>query len=134
MRCVTCKEPMIVLEIDQVELDFCLSCAGIWLDSGELELLIADPSQMRAALILAANEKAKNAGSRKCPICRKRMDILKIGASSPIEIDCCPKNHGFWFDRGELEQIMSVLDKNNHSQVAQLLSNMFSDVGHKTKG
>ncbi len=40
MNCPVCKEPMIVLELDEVEIDHCISCGGIWLDAGELELLI----------------------------------------------------------------------------------------------
>ena len=41
MDCPVCKnEPMIVLELNDVEIDYCLSCKGIWLDTGELELLL----------------------------------------------------------------------------------------------
>ena len=42
MKCPVCKEPMIVLELDEVEIDYCTSCGGIWLDAGELDLLIED--------------------------------------------------------------------------------------------
>jgi len=31
---------MIVVEYHEVELDYCHSCKGVWLDSGELELLM----------------------------------------------------------------------------------------------
>ena len=33
---------MLVLELDQVETDYCPNCQGIWLDSGELELFLED--------------------------------------------------------------------------------------------
>ena len=41
MNCPVCKnEPMVVLELRGVEIDYCLKCKGIWLDKGELELLL----------------------------------------------------------------------------------------------
>ncbi len=40
MNCPVCKEPLIVLELEQIEVDYCTRCAGVWLDAGELELLL----------------------------------------------------------------------------------------------
>ena len=40
MNCPVCKEPMLVLELDKIEIDHCINCGGIWLDNGELELLL----------------------------------------------------------------------------------------------
>ena len=37
--CPACKEPMVVFELDGVEIDRCLRCAGTWLDAGEIEQL-----------------------------------------------------------------------------------------------
>jgi Zn-finger nucleic acid-binding protein len=36
---------MIILELDKVEIDHCLLCGGIWLDEGELELLLEGTSE-----------------------------------------------------------------------------------------
>src|SRR5438093_899662 len=35
--CPQCRQPMLVFELDGVEIDRCLSCRGTWLDAGELE-------------------------------------------------------------------------------------------------
>ena len=40
MNCPHCKEPMIILELNEVEIDYCHDCSGIWLDAGELDLLL----------------------------------------------------------------------------------------------
>ena len=40
MDCPVCKNAMITMELDEVEVDHCLDCGGIWLDSGELEMLL----------------------------------------------------------------------------------------------
>ncbi|MCK7521491.1 MAG: zf-TFIIB domain-containing protein [Ignavibacteriales bacterium] len=29
-----------MLELEQIEVDYCTSCEGVWLDAGELELLL----------------------------------------------------------------------------------------------
>ena len=36
---------MITLELEDVEIDHCLDCGGIWLDAGELELLLDEPEK-----------------------------------------------------------------------------------------
>ena len=50
MDCPTCHNAMITLELADVEIDHCTSCGGIWLDSGELELLLDDPAQAKRLL------------------------------------------------------------------------------------
>jgi len=42
MDCPVCNNAMITLELDQVEIDHCTECGGIWLDAGELETLLGD--------------------------------------------------------------------------------------------
>ena len=36
---------MITLELQEVEIDYCTDCGGIWLDAGELELLLGEPEK-----------------------------------------------------------------------------------------
>lgn len=40
MDCPACTEPMIVMELNEIEIDHCIACQGIWFDAGELELLL----------------------------------------------------------------------------------------------
>ena len=37
--CPVCDEPLLIVEFEDVEADYCASCLGVWLDEGELELL-----------------------------------------------------------------------------------------------
>ena len=50
MDCPVCKNAMITLELSDVEVDHCVNCGGIWLDAGELELLLQQ-AQAAAQLI-----------------------------------------------------------------------------------
>ena len=95
MDCPVCKQSaMIVLELDEVEVDYCCDCEGIWLDAGELELLLGGASQSEA--LLASFQPADTPEQkRKCPICLKKMDKVLIGNADMQElIDRCGHNHG----------------------------------------
>ena len=54
MHCPVCKDPQLVISERQgIEIDYCPSCRGVWLDRGELDKLIdkatesSQPVQMR---------------------------------------------------------------------------------------
>ena len=84
MRCPVDKSDMIVVEHQKIELDYCLKCAGVWLDSGELDLLVfcfeGRRSQFDPMLRFSAQRAAQVSESkRKCPICRRNMDKVWIG-------------------------------------------------------
>jgi uncharacterized protein len=40
MLCPTCKIPLVMAERQGVEIDYCPTCRGIWLDRGELDKII----------------------------------------------------------------------------------------------
>jgi len=50
MDCPVCKNAMITLELQEVEIDYCTDCGGIWLDAGELELLLGEPEKAKQLL------------------------------------------------------------------------------------
>jgi len=126
MDCPKCKEPMIVLELDQVEIDYCISCEGIWLDAGELELLLEDSEVKDKFLATFKIDPANREKKVKCPVCHKHMEKILCGESKDVLIDRCRKNHGLWFDKGELHNVieMGTLDENN--KIVGLLNDMFA--------
>jgi Zn-finger nucleic acid-binding protein len=45
MHCPVCKDPQLVISERQgIEIDYCPSCRGVWLDRGELDKLIEKAS------------------------------------------------------------------------------------------
>jgi len=40
MLCPTCKTPLTMSERQGIEIDYCPSCRGVWLDRGELDKII----------------------------------------------------------------------------------------------
>lgn len=106
MNCPACKEPLIALECEEVEVDYCVVCKGVWLDAGELELLFGD-RQLAEGFMTAGNREAtKDAKKRRCPECDKRMELWVTGGDHPVTYDKCPRGDGLWFDNGELVTVL----------------------------
>lgn len=120
---------MIILELHEVEIDYCTQCNGIWLDEGELELLCASGENANQFLRELKSAKKTAEASRKCPICRKKMAKVLFGENGDIMVDKCTKNHGIWFDDGELIQTVELLSKesNQSGAIAALLKDMFTN-------
>ncbi len=106
MDCPVCKEPMIVLEYDEVEVDYCVLCHGVWLDAGELDLLFGDRAITEGFLNSGNPRAAGGEAVRKCPICRKGMEKRVTGGAEPVVYDACPRDDGLWFDQGELGTVL----------------------------
>ena len=124
--CPVCKNAMITLELAEVEIDYCTNCGGIWLDAGELELLLGEREKSEQLLDSFKINLAYKENRRKCPICLKKMQKIIVGTSAPLLlIDKCPRGDGLWFDKGELQDIFdrAKLDKDN--KIQKLLADMF---------
>lgn len=132
MDCPACKEPMVVLELNQVEIDHCISCRGVWLDRGELELLL-ESSEERDSLLssFAVGRRGSREKDRRCPICLKRMEKVFCGTEKKVLIDKCRKNDGIWFDAGELEEIIRMGSFGKNNKVLNLLKDMFGSKSSK---
>ncbi len=115
MNCPVDKSPMLVVEHNKIELDYCPSCHGVWFDAGELGLLMATLGMSDAADVMgeAGSNRVQTAEKpRRCPICREPMRKTTVGDRPQILIDACPREHGLWFDGGELGQFLNeVADK-----------------------
>lgn len=113
MICPVCKDAMLVVEYHNVELDYCNSCRGVWLDEAELELLLESHSFEEAKElldgILESGEAVSSEKKRACPICGHKMKKTAIGEEPGILIDICKDEHGLWFDGGEVNQLIRHL-------------------------
>ena len=113
MICPVCKYDMIVVEYHNIELDYCTACKGVWFDSGELELILKShgPEEVKLFLdnILDSPEATSSEKKRKCPICGHKMKKTTLGEKPKTLIDLCSKEHGVWFDGGEVTQLIRHL-------------------------
>ncbi|MDP8256831.1 MAG: zf-TFIIB domain-containing protein [Candidatus Alcyoniella australis] len=109
MDCPDGHGPMNTEQLDDVEIDVCQTCGGIWLDNGELKRLLNDQhveidDQTRKQLkqLRAGKPKIDWSEQRLCPVCGEKMRQTNYSYSSHVIIDHCDK-HGVWLDSGEIE-------------------------------
>lgn len=107
MECPVCKEPMVVLEHDALEVDHCVECGGVWLDAGELELLFENAGACREFLAQAKPAAMSGEKPRRCPVCRRKMMKALSPGEPPVTYDLCSHGDGLWLDKGELELILA---------------------------
>jgi len=137
MDCPVCKSAMITLELAEVEIDYCTDCSGIWLDSGELELLLGDEKQSKKLLKSFKIDEKSTEKPRRCPICLKKMQKIVVGTSEPaLLLDKCSRDDGLWFDKGELQEILERAQLDEENKIQKLLSDMFGaeQSNEKTQG
>jgi Zn-finger nucleic acid-binding protein len=120
---------MIVVEHKKIELDYCLRCAGVWFDAGELDLLVSsmapEDSGTSSNLLSAVPARVKET-RRQCPICGKTMDKVWLGKEPQILIDRCARGHGLWFDGGELQRLLREVTPGGSNSVVSFLGDAFS--------
>ena len=113
MKCPACSNLMIVVEHENIELDYCTECSGVWFDAGELELLLErmqlEGSSLSLDGILTSPEAKSAEKKRKCPICRQKMKKATVGREPEVLIDACQRGDGLWFDKGEVIQLITQL-------------------------
>lgn len=126
MKCPACKEILVILELNEIEVDYCSNCKGVWLDGGELELILENISE-KAKLIQALQVVADNKEKKiKCPICNEKMEKVQHNQVDII-IDKCIHNHGIWLDKGELEEMVSSASSGNDNNFTLLLKELFGN-------
>ena len=114
MKCPNCSHDMVLVKYENVTIDECPGCGGVWLDDRELNAIIADGTETFSA------EEKNNAVRLKgldrppktlaCPKCQAPMKVVNYAYNSGVFIDSCPNNHGVWLDKGELVKIQILMD------------------------
>ncbi len=134
MDCPVCKNAMITLELKEVEIDHCTECGGIWLDAGELELLLGEPGKAKQLLNSFRSSTDSKEKPRRCPICDRKMQKIIVGTSKPtLLIDKCRRGDGLWFDKGELKDILDRAKLDKDSKIQKFLAEMFSHEQHNSE-
>lgn len=113
--CPRCKVKLQSLQIDSVQIRECSRCGGFWSTGDAFENLCADREKQASVLGFAGSYKHENPDPPTisyvpCPDCTQLMNRSNFARSSGIIIDMC-KQHGVWFDAGELPKIIEFIDK-----------------------
>ena len=126
MDCPACKNAMITLELAEVEVDYCTGCKGVWLDAGELEMLLGNDGKAKMLISSFSKDTSGSEKPKQCPICDKKMEKIIVGQEKPtLLIDRCSKSDGLWFDNGELNNIIARAKLDEGNKIKKVLADMF---------
>jgi Zn-finger nucleic acid-binding protein/RNA polymerase subunit RPABC4/transcription elongation factor Spt4 len=115
LACPTCRKPLSATTVGQVTLDQCVTCGGVWIDQRHFEDMAADRAERGQVLGALPGQGPKQAAPllevhyRPCPSCGKLMNRTNYGRISGVVLDVC-KDHGLWFDRDKLRQVLAFID------------------------
>lgn len=109
--CPACDKPLVTLEWDNIEIDYCVSCKGMWFDRGELERVVRGEASKEEPIISPIGQSRTGKKTKRlCPRCdRKLVEFIACQINgNELKLDACPEHHGIWFDAGELEAYLKA--------------------------
>jgi Zn-finger nucleic acid-binding protein len=103
MKCVKCDGGLVTVRVDDVDVDQCDTCGGVWFDAHELERVLGrghlEPLAKRGAPRPGDDERRGH-----CPRCRGEGYLVQIvSPTARIHVDTCAVCGGKWLDGGEIE-------------------------------
>jgi Zn-finger nucleic acid-binding protein len=109
MKCPNCDNDLVQTKRDRIEVQYCPSCRGMWLNRQELQELEDEAFDLgedeKGTLIFSAT-----ATTRKCPQCSKLMKRFEYRLYD-LEMDFCEDGHGFWLDADEDKRVLDLMKK-----------------------
>lgn len=106
LTCPRCVGEMETSEVYGILLNLCHHCGGMWLDRGELEVLLAQDTLPRAILNPPARQDSQvelPEGQRTCPRCSGTLAVREIRGTN---VEYCRPCAGIFLDRGELGALL----------------------------
>ena len=115
-KCPVCESALSIARIGRHSLHECVRCGGIWIEKECFQAICTKEEEQEAVLRFRFEENSdpgKKRHERKrsyipCPECGKLMNHKNFSHCSGIILDWC-RDHGSWFDRKELQQIVAFI-------------------------
>jgi len=109
--CPKCNVGLTAKVFRELELDFCPSCSGIWLDTLEFKQLSSEKdvySDPSISINFVPDPPDNTAGYYQCVRCDQFMNRVNFRKISGILVDICG-DHGAWLDDNELTRLRSFV-------------------------
>ncbi len=109
--CPRCRVSLEVKRKDDIEIDSCPQCGGLWLDRGEFDILTAESNVYREEKLTKEYSRPPLSGDTAyipCARCGKLMVKKNYARISGVITDECGR-HGVWLDSGEIEKIRQFI-------------------------
>lgn len=114
-ECPRCKIKLQSLKIGEVGIRECERCGGFWSDGQTFESICSNKEHQASVLGFSESYVHPNSGQPTisyvpCPDCKQLMNRSNFAKSSGVIVDLC-RQHGVWFDPGELPKIIDFIEK-----------------------
>ena len=116
LRCPRCKAgrdgpPMEPVALNDVHLDECPTCAGVWVDPATFGRVCTTAAAQADALALLGaprHRTERRVRYLRCPLCDRQMARRNYARRSGVIVDFC-EPHGMWFDHDELRKVVEFV-------------------------
>ena len=123
-KCIKCQQEFLQTMVEEVELDLCPGCGGLWLDRGEIQQLALKPTDAITDLRLLIYQgpdpqldPSTDALETPCPACGGKFTQVSLGA---ISAECCNECEGLFLDRGELDRAMAEVQSSEADTIVAI--------------
>src|SRR5258708_7651895 len=118
LACPKCAAPMETVRFQDIEIDRCTGCKGLWFDALEREHLAGLKGSERVDVGSLAASGSSAIKTLNCPVCHTQM-IKMVDHSQPsVHYESCQVCYGLFFDAGEFRQL-------NESHVMDFFHRLF---------
>ena len=111
LLCPRCRVELEERPADELVIQGCLRCGGVWLDRAGVAQLSEALSHKTLAIVDSVASAASRVGNESrsidCPQCAEILISTTIHKAE-VTIDRCP-DHGAWYDRNELQKVARAL-------------------------
>jgi len=117
MKCPKCQSQFETITFQEIEVDRCLGCQGLWFDLLEKEDLVhIEGSEAIDIGSDQVGKKYRDMEDVKCPHCKVEMLPMVDKDQFHIKYESCPICYGTFFDAGEFRDLKenSVLERFMH--------------------
>lgn len=109
MICPRCKTPVRETKVDEILVDKCDGCGGVWFDFAELERIVVKDRHALADIlgdVGPQDHEPPREGSRlKCPRCSDELLTVHSTDHPDLQVEACLTCYGRWLDGGELGRV-----------------------------
>ncbi len=106
---MNCPKDHTELKIEQMQditVDRCPTCQGMWLDYDELDAI--EDQVMTDDHAKGTMQWNPTQTDLLCPKCGEKLNTFDYRLEK-LQIEVCPKGHGFWLDAGEEKRVLEAM-------------------------
>ena len=102
-KCPVDGTGLLSMYIEEVVLDYCPECSGIWFDRGELHKVLAKDVKREELTGNKSVDVTQDRAEKYCP--DDNCLLIKRQKNNSPQIDVCPVCAGIWLDGGEFAEL-----------------------------